>query len=54
LGERAAARAASEYDISQMVRRYVDTYHDLLRKPRYGLSALAATLPMAAERRRSP
>jgi len=54
LGERAALRAAAEYDVSQMVRRYVDTYHDLLGTPRGRQTARAAGLPMAAERRRSP
>jgi len=31
LGERAARRAAAEYHVSQMVRRYVETYEALLR-----------------------
>lgn len=34
LGERAARRAAAEYDVSQMVRRYVAVYEELLgRRP---------------------
>jgi glycosyltransferase involved in cell wall biosynthesis len=49
LGARAALRAAAEYDISQMVRRYADIYHDLLRTPRAVPRALG-TLPMATPR----
>ena len=30
LGRRAACRAAAEYDLSRMIGRYVDTYHELL------------------------
>ena len=34
LGERAARRAAAEYDVSRMVRRYVGVYEALLgRRP---------------------
>jgi glycosyltransferase involved in cell wall biosynthesis len=49
LGRRAALRAAAEYDISHMVRRYADVYRDLLKTPRGAPRALAA-LPMAAPR----
>jgi glycosyltransferase involved in cell wall biosynthesis len=34
LGERAARRAAAEYDLSHMVRRYADTYRDVLATTR--------------------
>jgi len=53
LGARAALRAAAEYDVSQMVRRYLDTYHELIRTPR-DRAAAGGRLPMAPERRRSP
>jgi len=34
LGRRAASRARAEYDVSHMVRRYVETYHELLGRGR--------------------
>ena len=34
LGERAACRAAAEYGLSQMVRRYVDVYEELIGRRR--------------------
>jgi len=49
LGRRAALRAAAEYDISHMVRRYADIYRDLLRTTR-GVPRAVAALPMAAPR----
>lgn len=33
MGDAAARRAAAEYDVSQMVRRYVDVYQELLGRP---------------------
>ncbi|HEY8150835.1 MAG TPA: glycosyltransferase family 4 protein [Vicinamibacteria bacterium] len=47
LGARAAIRAAAEYDISHMVRRYAQIYDELLRTPR-APRALAATVVMGA------
>jgi glycosyltransferase involved in cell wall biosynthesis len=47
LGARAALRAAAEYDVAHMVRRYADIYHDLLRTARAAPRALG-TLPMTA------
>jgi glycosyltransferase involved in cell wall biosynthesis len=44
LGERAARRAAAEYDVSQMVRRYVAAYQGLL-----GLSPRWRTDPKGAD-----
>jgi glycosyltransferase involved in cell wall biosynthesis len=45
MGDRAARRAAAEYDVSRMVRRYGDIYAELLgrrRTPVTGLPALHA------------
>jgi glycosyltransferase involved in cell wall biosynthesis len=47
LGARAARRAAAEYDVSHMVRRYADIYRDLLRTAPAAPRALG-TLPMTA------
>lgn len=43
LGARAAQRAAAEYDISQMVRRYITAYHRVLGTPHAGFAALPDT-----------
>lgn len=42
LGERAAHRAAAEYDVSQMVRQYVVAYEELLRRGPSPLTNLPA------------
>lgn len=42
LGERAARRAAAEYDVSQMVRRYVCVYEELLGRRPSPLANLSA------------
>lgn len=45
LGARAACRAAAEYDVSQMVRRYVETYHRVLPARRKGVPRIVDASP---------
>ena len=42
LGQRARRRAAAEYDVSQMVRRYVDVYEELLERSSCRLTGIPA------------
>ena len=42
LGKRAAERAAAEYDVSQMVCRYRDVYHELLERQRPSVMNVSA------------
>ena len=51
LGERAAARALAEYDVSHMVRQYVDTYDELLGRRANGGNPVAQAFRPADGRR---
>jgi glycosyltransferase involved in cell wall biosynthesis len=47
LGERAARRAAAEYDVSRMVARYAETYHTVLGRRPAGSPSRSGPAPAA-------